>query len=293
MLSIGPFPLPAAMLAVSLVIALVVSRQLGRRALPAAAASAGTSNAVSPTRSAASVLFDMFFIGIAMARLAFVVRWFPSYLAEPWSVLRIGDGGFTWWAGLLFAAAWGVWQWRRTPALRVPLLAGSAAGLVAWAALLGSVWLMQQSSVGLPEMELKSLDDERVSLAAMSGRPVVVNLWATWCPPCRREMPVLAEGQQNHSDIQFVFVNQGEGPDQIREYLQSQDLTLQNVLLDPFSTLMQEVGARGLPTTLFFDAEGRLADFHMGELTRAGLSSKLRALNGSSGPASPTLEEVP
>ena len=106
-------------------------------------------------------------------------------------------------------------------------------------------------------------------------------------------MPVLAEAQQNRSDIELVFVNQGEGPDQIREYLHGAGLSLGNVLLDPFSSLMHEVGARGLPTTLFFDTDGRLVDFHMGELTRAGLASKLQALDGLSGRVSPTVQEIP
>ncbi len=296
MLSLGPFPLPAAVLAVSLVVALVVARQLGRRQRVATGAAPGSTDPVpaSPQdRSAASIIFDMFFIGVGVARLAFVLRWLPNYLAEPWSVLRIGDGGFIWWAGLLAGLGWGAWKLRRAPALRVPLLAGTAAGVVAWSMLLGSLWLMQQSPVSLPTTEMTTLDDERVSLAAMSGRPLVVNLWATWCPPCRREMPVLAEGQRTRTDVGFVFVNQGEGPDLIREYLQSEGLALDNVLLDPFSNLMQEVGARGLPTTLFFDADGELADFHMGELTGAGLADKLRDLSRSPRSSSTTLKEVP
>ncbi|MEO6170588.1 MAG: TlpA disulfide reductase family protein, partial [Lysobacter sp.] len=115
----------------------------------------------------------------------------------------------------------------------------------------------------------------------------------TWCPPCRREMPVLAEGQQARTDVEFVFANQGEGPDLIREYLQGEGLALNNVLLDPFSSLMHEMGARGLPTTLFFDAGGRLVDFHMGELTHAGLASKLQAIDRSPGPLSPSSLEMP
>ncbi len=297
MLSIGPFPLPAAMLGVALVVAVIVSRQVGRRARPGddvpPTPSDVTSSPTSPGRGAASVVFDMFFIGIVAARLAFVLRWFPAYVAEPWAVLRIGDGGFIWWAGLLAGLAWGAWKLHRTRTLRVPLLAGVVAGLVAWSALLGSVWLMQQSNVALPTTQMTSLDGERVILADMGGRPMVVNLWATWCPPCRREMPVLAEGQQSEAGVGFVFVNQGEGPDQIRDYLQSEGLSLDNVLLDPFSSLMNEMGARGLPTTLFFDADGRLVDFHMGELTRAGLASKLQAIDGAPGPHPPISQEVP
>src|SRR3546814_7473677 len=70
----------------------------------------------------------------------------------------------------------------------------------------------------------------------MTGEPMVVNLWATWCPPCRREMPVLAKAQEERGDVTFVFVNQGESESEIRDYLRESHLQLSNVLLDPFSS---------------------------------------------------------
>src|SRR3546814_12089073 len=80
-------------------------------------------------------------------------------------------------------------------------------------------------------------------------------------------MPVLAKAQEERGDVTFVFVNQGESESEIRDYLRESHLQLSNVLLDPFSSVMQESGSRGLPTTLFFDADGRLVDTHMGELS--------------------------
>jgi hypothetical protein len=96
-------------------------------------------------------------------------------------------------------------------------------------------------------------------------------------------MPVLADAQARHGDITFVFVNQGEADTVIREYLESEDLQLQNVLVDLFSSVSQEAGSRGLPTTLFFNAKGQLVDTHMGELSEASLAVKLRRFD----PASP------
>ncbi|MGV8942108.1 MAG: redoxin family protein [Lysobacter sp.] len=235
----------------------------------------------------------MLFIGVGFARLAFVLQWLPEYLADPWAVIRIGDGGFTVWAGLLAGLGWGAWKARKIPALRLPLSAGAIAGLAAWGVLAGSLWLMQQSAVSLPTMDLTTVEGETVTLPAMSGRPMVLNLWATWCPPCRREMPVLSAAQQRHEGVNFVFVNQGEGPELIRDYITSEGLSLANVLLDPFSTVMQEVGSRGLPSTLFFDADGRLVDTHMGELSEASLSRKLQSLTPAP-VAAPTIStEVP
>src|SRR3546814_3525461 len=90
-------------------------------------------------------------------------------------------------------------------------------------------------------------------------------------------MPVLSKAQEERGDVTFVFVNQGESESEIRDYLRESHLQLSNVLLDPFSSVMQESGSRGLPTTLFFDADGRLVDTHMGELSNASLAVKLRS----------------
>ncbi|HEU4774824.1 MAG TPA: TlpA disulfide reductase family protein [Lysobacter sp.] len=292
MLSLGPFPLPAVLLAFAVVVALLVARQFRPRR-SAVATTIPPSPAPVPEVKAGAVLVDMLFIGVVVARVAFVAQWLPEYLADPWSIVRIGDGGFTVWAGLLAGLGWGAWKVRRIPALRMPVSVGAMAGLAVWGGLAGALWLMQQSSVSLPTMDLTTVDGETVQLSAMSDRPMVLNLWATWCPPCRREMPVLSAAQQRHEGVNFVFVNQGEGPDLIRDYLGGEGLTLANVLLDPFSSVMQGVGSRGLPTTLFFDGNGKLVDTHMGELSEASLTRKLQAL-GSSPASTPTLSpEVP
>lgn len=107
---------------------------------------------------------------------------------------------------------------------------------------------------------------------------MVINLWATWCPPCRREMPVLAEAQRLRSDVSFVFANQGEGVNTIQQYLAAANLLLSNVVLDPSKALGREAGSRGLPTTLFYDAQGHLVDAYVGALSTATLSSKLKKI---------------
>jgi hypothetical protein len=62
------------------------------------------------------------------------------------------------------------------------------------------------------------------------------------------------------------MINQGESTQAINAFLKSEGLELEHVLLDPSSAMMREVGSRGLPTTLFFDAEGKMLDAHMGEI---------------------------
>jgi len=242
----------------------------------------------------AGTFLDMLFVGLVAGRLVFVVQWWPQYLADPWSILRIGDGGWSIWAALFAGLAFGAWRARRTLELRRPLLWGTGAGLVVWGVLTGALLVMQQAVVRLPDVELTRIEGDTVRLSDLGGQPMVVNLWATWCPPCRREMPVLADSQVANPQVTFVFANQGEGNEVIQKYLDAAGLQLDNVVLDPFSSVSQSTGSRGLPTTLFFEADGRLADVHMGELTAASLARKLERFGPGPGPApTHTEEETP
>lgn len=262
MAGIGPVPMPVVVMLLALAAAALVGRWAATRPDGSKLAVAG-------------VFMDMLLVGLLAGRLVFVLQWLPQYLDDPWAILRPGDGGYTVWAAVLGGLGFGAWRARRRPALRRPLLLGSVAGLGSWAVLAGSVALMQRAAMQLPDTPLARLDGGAVRLSETRGRPLVVNLWATWCPPCRREMPVLAEGQAANRHVGFMFVNQGEQPDVIRAYLRGARLPLRDVLLDPLSTTSHASGARGLPTTLFFDADGHLADVHTGELTRASLAHKL------------------
>jgi thiol-disulfide isomerase/thioredoxin len=132
-------------------------------------------------------------------------------------------------------------------------------------------------------VQLTELDGARsVSLSeAARGRPVVVNLWASWCGPCRLEMPMLAAAQQRETAVGFLFVNQGESRLTVQTYLLQAGLPLREVLLDSGSTLGQAIGSRGVPITLFYDAQGRQVDAHFGILNAAAPQSRLHRLQPS------------
>ena len=231
-----------------------------------------------------NTLSDMLIAAVLVARIAFVARWFDTYRSAPWSMLDIRDGGFTPWAGVAAALLVAIWRGWRRPALRKPLIVGLAAGALVWGALFGALRMTEQPA--LPKLALTTLDGAPTDLAALAdGKPMVVNLWASWCPPCRREMPVLAAAQKRESGVRFVFVNQGEDGATAQRYLSAGQLDLANVLLDPGAGLGREVGSGMLPTTLFYDANGRLVDTHLGELSAASLASKLSPLRASASAA--------
>jgi thiol-disulfide isomerase/thioredoxin len=134
-----------------------------------------------------------------------------------------------------------------------------------------------------PALPLATLAEGRtVTLREIAaGRPAVVNLWASWCGPCREEKPVLAAAQAREAGIAFVFVNQGETPAAVRGYLARLGRPLREVLLDPGAGLLAAAGSRGLPTTLFYDARGKLVDAHMGVLSEAALRARVRQLTAA------------
>lgn len=216
---------------------------------------------------------------LVVARLAFVVRMWPSYAAHPLAIVDVRDGGFALLAGLLALVSGVVVVALARKDWRLALPASVLVGVAVWGLVLGAaVKLEQAAHPPLPRVVFENVDGESVALHAFTGQPLVINLWASWCGPCRREMPVLAEAQARHGDIHFVFADQGESVAQVRAYLNNNKLALDNVLLDTHSELSRHYTAPGYPTTLFIDARGQLLTRHVGSLSRATLQRQLQRL---------------
>jgi thiol-disulfide isomerase/thioredoxin len=269
--SLGPFSLAMnhLLLLVALALATVVGWISGRQ------------RRINPERE----LFSLFVLGLLVARLAFVIAYWPQYRSSLLSVLDIRDGGFWVWPGVIAVLIGAVLRGWKHPALRTSMGLGVASGLLFW-------WLAnlglsaQQQDARLPDLTLRNAAGEPVRLSDYRGRPLVINLWATWCPPCRREMPVLQAAQQANPDVAFLFVNQAESPRDVATFFANQGLHLDNVLFDGNGELAQQVGSAALPTTLFYRPDGRLLGSHLGELSNASLKRSLDSLSETATPAS-------
>jgi thiol-disulfide isomerase/thioredoxin len=271
--SIGPIalPVPPLLLLLSVWAASALAARLARGAAgPAADTRAGD--------AAGHAVFMAALLGLLAARVAHLAQHGDLYAASPWSALDVRDGGLHAGAGAVAAAAWLLVRGLRSPALRRPLGVATLVGAALWAS--ATLVLGEDDAAAMPQVALTALDGGAVLNlpAAARGRPVVVNLWASWCGPCRQEMPLLAAAQQRETRVGFLFVNQGEAPAAVRAYLAAEGLPLREVLMDPGSSLGPAVGSPGLPTTLFYDAQGRRFDAHFGALNAASLERRLRQM---------------
>ena len=267
-LQLGPLalPLPPLVLAAAAALGLAVGKRLGR--------SVGV--------DAEPALLRIFLLGPVASRLGFVWEWRGVYLHEPLSILDIRDGGLEPVAGFVVASLYGLVLLQRQPALRKPVMAATFALLLSWTAgELAIEALTLGSRQPMPALSLPALDGGSVALTGFVGKPTVVNLWATWCPPCRREMPLLQQAQAAHPALNFVFVNQGEARDVIERYLQGQGIVLHNVLIDLRRATGAAFNEQALPTTLFFDARGRLVSTRVGALSEATLGERLGAIQNA------------
>ena len=151
-------------------------------------------------------------------------------------------------------------------------LLGLALGAVA-APVLARGYDVAPWPAGRPTPALQALDlqGRTWTLDGLRGRAVVLNFWATWCPPCRAEMPSLQQLGEIYGpeQLQVLAVNVGEGPRRINQYLQASGLNL-TVLLDPQSEIVRAWGANVLPTTMLIDASGRPRQRVRGEVDWSG-----------------------
>lgn len=251
-------------------------------------------------------LFIALAIGVLGARLGWIARHWQAYADSPWAVLAFRDGGYAPWIGLLSGAIALMAMAARiasptsgTRDHREALIGQSNNGVLAPlhhvaasprlrllmpAAAGGSILLAGQIALGLdararqaplPSFEVVDMAGVQQRLPAASGRPQVINLWASWCAPCRREMPAFARVQSQRPDIDFVYLNIGESTAEIKAFTRTLRTPLAPILRDPPGTVPERLQVRGYPTTLILDSKGRLLHRRSGELSEASLKALL------------------
>ncbi len=118
-----------------------------------------------------------------------------------------------------------------------------------------------------PDFQLESLDGESISLDGLRGKPVLLNFWATWCGPCRHEMPFLQEVFEDEEwtkrGLVILAVNLGETAPAVRKFMEANRLSF-TVLLDTEGRVGTLYNTAAIPTTFFIDNGGIIRDMQRG-----------------------------
>jgi thiol-disulfide isomerase/thioredoxin len=272
-LALGPIVLAGdrALVAIALVVGLLTAEGLARR-----------------RGHEAEWAWSALVVGLVAARVGWIVAHPQAYLARPLEVAYVWQGGFLAWAGIVAGLAWAAWRAPRSGAPRSAVTAPAvAAGLAAAAALAVLPVAPERPTLAAMEAAVRPLSaPETVEpVADWRGTPTVVNLWATWCGPCRRELPLLLEVAGDRDDVRLALVSQGESSATVAAYLAAEGLPTADVRIDPARALGTAVALAGYPTTLFVDEGGAVVEVAFGELSRARLLRGMAAIGVPARPA--------
>ena len=232
--------------------------------------------------------------GLIGARLGFVALNWSAYRAAPWTALYVWQPGYLYSSGVLVGAIYALWQVIKiSPELRrsfLAVLAGSylSAGLLFTTATLSTEFLKQPGIAGTgdsaPGIKLQNLSAETVQLSDLAGRAVVLNFWATWCPPCRREMPLLDELHKAYGEkgLSVIGLDINESPELVKAYVNTVDVSYPIWVdaprgapgYDSTQETFSRFGGVGLPTTIFIDRAGVIRRIYVGELSRGFLQNQ-------------------
>ena len=125
-----------------------------------------------------------------------------------------------------------------------------------------------------PQFTLIFSDGRILDSSDLRGRPVMINFWATWCPPCRDEMPEIVRQAKADEDLIVLAVNVREGLEIVRTFAEEYDMVMP-VVLDQRGDLQNLFSIRGMPTSIFIDSEGSIASYWEGVLSASQLDSML------------------
>jgi peroxiredoxin len=129
-----------------------------------------------------------------------------------------------------------------------------------------------------PDFTVTDIQGQRFKLSELRGTPVVLNFWATWCPPCRAELPEMQAGSERLAgQVAIVGVNQGETHEEVKTFVEQMGLTFP-MPMDKDMGVSRTYGVRSLPTTFFVDRTGVIRHVQMGALTEATLAQHLRQI---------------
>lgn len=130
-----------------------------------------------------------------------------------------------------------------------------------------------------PPFALTDSDGRTLDSSKLRGRPLVINFWASYCPPCRLEMPMLQRDVASRSNARLVLIDEGDSASSVRSFLSADGID-QSALLDSDLAVGRAYGAIALPTTVFVLSDGTIAARNIGQLDEGVLMTQLTLMGG-------------
>lgn len=133
----------------------------------------------------------------------------------------------------------------------------------------------------VPSFTVQTLDGQTISTASLSHKVVLLNFWATWCPPCRAEIPDLIDLQNRYPDrLQIIGLSLDDGSaDDVRQFVQKEKINYP-IAIAPEKVQREFGGVFGLPTTFVLDEDGAVVQKHMGSIDPHLVDLEIRSLLG-------------
>ena len=148
--------------------------------------------------------------------------------------------------------------------------------------IVGLLFLASASGQSSPELSLKDAAGKTYNLSDYRGKIVVLNFWATWCVPCKKEMPIFTEADKRYNQRGLVILAASLDDARTRKYVSKFAQTFKMefpVLLDATTTTMQQLGlGDSVPSTLFFDQNGNLAGKIVGQANKKDVLGRIERL---------------
>lgn len=131
-----------------------------------------------------------------------------------------------------------------------------------------------------PNFTIEHVDGNKITLANLKGKPVFINFWASWCPPCKEEMPFIQEAYNEYGDqIEFIMINviETDTLEDMNAYLSENGYTFP-VYLDKKNKVSDLYNVFAYPTSFFIDRNGKIEEFFLGGMDQAYFSQKIQQL---------------
>ncbi|NOQ78802.1 MAG: redoxin domain-containing protein [Gammaproteobacteria bacterium] len=147
-------------------------------------------------------------------------------------------------------------------------------------ALLGYLWLAPAGQPPAPQASFEDIQGNKFTLAQLRGKPVIVNFWATECPGCVNEIPLLVSMYKKYSpqDLVIIGVAMGYDPEsQVREMVRQKNMNYP-IVLDSNDDLLKAFNIKVTPTTIFIGKDGKIVKRKLGEMSHTELEATIKSL---------------